>query len=57
MIFWQFLECVNSTRNLLEAVVGTRRGVGSRGLIAPNLLVRQTLQLIEDYEAGRHEIG
>ena len=50
-VLWQFIEGVNGTRGSL-AQAGTGR-VGSGGLLMPNLVARQTLQLMDDYEAGR----
>lgn len=50
-VLWQFIEGVNGSRGSLAP---TARGrVGSGGLLMPNLVARQTLQLMEDYEAGR----
>lgn len=54
MIFWQFLESVNSARNIVDAILGRGRRIGSRSLLSPNLLIRQTLPLINDFESGRH---
>jgi aminoglycoside phosphotransferase (APT) family kinase protein len=50
-VLWQFIEGVNGTRGLL-ARAGTGRAA-SGGLLMPNLVARQTLRLMEDYEAGR----
>ena len=50
-VLWQFIEGVNGTRGSLAPVVRGR--VGSGGLLMPNLVARQTLRLMEDYEAGR----
>ncbi len=50
-VLWQFIEGVNGTRG---SVAGNRSGrVSSGGILMPNLVARQTLRLIEDYEAGR----
>ena len=54
-VFWQFLEYVNSSRNVLESVRGDARSINFRGLVAPNLLLRQTFQLMDDYEGGRFD--
>ena len=48
-ILWQFIEGVNGTRGALNQ--GPVGGVGLA--IMPNLVARQTLRLMEDYEAGR----
>ncbi len=45
-VLWQFIEGVNGSRGSLA------RGRAG-GLLMPNLVARQTLQLMEDYEAGR----
>jgi aminoglycoside phosphotransferase (APT) family kinase protein len=50
-VIWQWIEGVNATRGML-APVGHGL-VGSSGLIQPNLVARQTLALIDDYDAGR----
>jgi len=49
-VLWQFIEGVNGTRGSLA--LGQRGRVGSGGLLMPNLVARQTLQLMEDYETG-----
>ena len=56
VVFWQFLEYVNSTRNVVETVLGGRADATSRGLLAPNLLARQTLRLIDSFDSGRHDV-
>jgi aminoglycoside phosphotransferase (APT) family kinase protein len=56
MIFWQFLESVNVARNSTEVLLGTNRLAGSRPLVTMNLLVRQTLELIQKFDSGQHEI-
>ncbi|MEE2665531.1 MAG: phosphotransferase family protein [Myxococcota bacterium] len=48
-VLWQFIEGVNGSRGALAS--GGR--VGSGGLLQPNLVARQTLRLMESYEAGR----
>jgi aminoglycoside phosphotransferase (APT) family kinase protein len=49
-VLWQFLEGVNSAR----ALVKSPPTLVATGLLAqPNLVTRQTLKLIDDYEAGR----
>ncbi|MCH2173921.1 phosphotransferase family protein [Myxococcota bacterium] len=50
-VLWQFIEGVNSTRSSLAGAASGR--VGSGGLLQTNLVERQTLRLMEDYEAGR----
>ncbi len=56
-VLWQFIEGVNGTRGLLAAGTEGRRGqVGTGGIVLPNLVARQTLQLMEDYDAGRSAI-
>jgi len=50
-ILWQFIEGVNGSRGSLA--LAARGMVGSGGLLQPNLVARQTLRLVEDYEAGR----
>ncbi|MBW2423756.1 MAG: phosphotransferase [Deltaproteobacteria bacterium] len=52
-VFWQFLEGVNTTRALLQDPMPM---IASGVLVQPNLVERQTLRLIEDYEAGRDVI-
>lgn len=47
-VFWQFIEGVNLTLLGLEA-----RIVASSCLVVPNLVARQTLELIEAYEQQR----
>lgn len=49
-VFWQFLEGINTTRALLQ----DRTPMISSGvLVQPNLVARQTLELMNDIEAGR----
>ena len=50
-VLWQFIEGVNGSRGSLAP--GVRGRIGSAGLLQPNLVARQTLRLMEDYEAGR----
>jgi aminoglycoside phosphotransferase (APT) family kinase protein len=50
-VLWQFIEGVNGSRGSLAPAA--KGHVGSGGLLQPNLVARQTLQLMEDYEAGR----
>ena len=50
-VLWQFIEGVNGLRGLLGPALRGRVGAG--GLLQPNLVARQTLRLMEDYEAGR----
>ena len=50
-VLWQFIEGVNGTRGSIARRRGGR--VASGGILMPNLVARQTLRLIEDYEAGR----
>ena len=50
-VLWQFIEGVNGTRGSLA--VPQKGKVGSGGLLMPNLVARQTLRLMEDYDAGR----
>ena len=57
MIFWQFLEGVNVARNSTEVLLGTNRLSGSRPLVTLNLLVRQTLELIQSHESGHYRIS
>ena len=48
-VLWQFIEGVNGSRGLLTA--GNRAQVG--GVAMPNLVARQTLKLMDDWDAGR----
>ncbi len=57
MIFWQFLESVNVARNSTEVLLGTNRLSGSRPLVTLNLLIRQTLELIQNHESGIYKIS
>ena len=50
-VLWQFIEGVNGSRGSLAPEARGR--VGSGGLLQPNLVARQTLRLMEDFEAGR----
>jgi aminoglycoside phosphotransferase (APT) family kinase protein len=50
-VLWQFLEGVNGSRGLLTA--GSRGQVGTGGVALPNLVARQTLELMEAVDAGR----
>jgi aminoglycoside phosphotransferase (APT) family kinase protein len=50
-VLWQFIEGVNGSRGSLAPAARGR--VGSGGLLQPNLVARQTLRLMEDYDAGR----
>ena len=50
-VLWQFIEGVNGSRGLLAA--GSRGQVGTGGVALPNLVARQTLKLMEDFDAGR----
>ena len=50
-VLWQFIEGVNGSRGSLAAAARGRAGAG--GLLMPNLVARQTLRLMENYEAGR----
>ena len=50
-VLWQFIEGVNGTRGSLGSSAKGR--VGGGGMIQPNLVTRQTLGLMSDYEAGR----
>ena len=52
-VLWQFVEGVNGTRGLLSA---RREQVSTGGLALGNLVMRQTLKLMDDYEAGRDVI-
>lgn len=54
-VLWQFIEGVNSTRGLLEGF-RAHRGVASSSVIAPNLVARQTIRLMEAYDDGRLEL-
>jgi len=49
-VFWQFLEGVNTTRALLQDPMPA---IASGVLVQPNLVARQTLRLMADYEAER----
>ena len=50
-VLWQFLEGVNATR----ALVQTPPAVVATGVLAqPNLVATQTLEIIENHEAGRY---
>ena len=49
-VLWQFVEGVNGARGLLA----TRRDqVSTGGLALSNLVIRQTLKLMDDHDAGR----
>ncbi len=50
-VLWQFIEGVNGSRGSLATTARGRAGSG--GLLMPNLVARQTLRLMENYEAGR----
>ncbi len=54
-VLWQFIEGVNSTRGLLEGF-RAHRGVASSSVIAPNLVARQTIRLMEAYDDGRLDL-
>jgi aminoglycoside phosphotransferase (APT) family kinase protein len=54
-VLWQFIEGVNGTRGLLEGF-RAHRGVASSSVIAPNLVARQTIRLMEAYDDGRLEL-
>ena len=49
-VLWQFIEGVNGSRGSLAPAAKGRVGGGG---IMPNLVARQTLRLMENYEAGR----
>jgi aminoglycoside phosphotransferase (APT) family kinase protein len=49
-VLWQFLEGVNTTRSLLQEAASM---ISSGLLVQPNLVARQTLELMENFEAGR----
>jgi aminoglycoside phosphotransferase (APT) family kinase protein len=50
-VLWQFIEGVNGSRGSLAPPARGR--VGSGGLLQSNLVARQTLRFMENYEAGR----
>ncbi|MCP4908954.1 MAG: phosphotransferase family protein [bacterium] len=50
-VLWQFIEGVNGTRGAMAPAA--RGHIGTGGMIQPNLVARQTLQLMDDFEAGR----
>jgi len=50
-VLWQFIEGVNALRGPLDPQAEGR--LASAALLQPNLVARQTLRLMEDYEAGR----
>ncbi len=50
-VLWQFIEGVNGSRGSLAPAAKGRVGTG--GMIQPNLVARQTLRLMEDFDAGR----
>jgi aminoglycoside phosphotransferase (APT) family kinase protein len=54
-VLWQFIEGVNSTRGLVEGF-RAHRGVASSSVIAPNLVARQTIRLMEAYDDGRLDL-
>lgn len=57
MIFWQFFEAVNGTRSSTEMILGTSEArVASSGLLSPNLIARQTLALINQFDRGNHDV-
>ena len=49
-ILWQVMEGINATRAGIERPIPT---IASAIVAQPNLVARQTLQMIEDLEAGR----
>ena len=49
-VLWQFIEGVNGTRGSLAPVAKGRMGGG--GMLMPNLVARQTLRLMENFDAG-----
>ena len=53
-VLWQFIEGVNGSRSSLSQAAKVRVGTGM--MIQPNLVARQTLRLMEDYDAGRPTI-
>ncbi len=53
-VLWQFIEGVNGSRGSLAPAAKGRVGTG--GMIQPNLVARQTLRLMEDFDAGRPTI-
>jgi aminoglycoside phosphotransferase (APT) family kinase protein len=57
MIFWQFFEGVNGTRSITEIALGASNArVASSGLLSPNLIARQTLELINEFDRGNHDV-
>ena len=50
-VLWQFIEGVNSARGALVHLPSSPMASGA--LLSPNLVARQTLKLMDDYEAGR----
>ena len=50
-VLWQFIEGVNGSRGLLSMRAGGLLGTGT--IAMPNLVARQTLKLMGDWEAGR----
>jgi aminoglycoside phosphotransferase (APT) family kinase protein len=56
MIFWQFFEAVNGARSVTESLLGNGGLVNSTGLVSSNLLMRQTFELINAYDAGRYDV-
>jgi len=53
-VLWQFIEGVNALRGALSPAASGLLASGS--LLQPNLVARQTLQLMDDYEAGRSRL-
>jgi aminoglycoside phosphotransferase (APT) family kinase protein len=50
-VLWQFIEGVNGARGSLTPAA--KGPVGTGLMIQPNLVARQTLRLMENYDAGR----
>lgn len=49
-VLWQFLECVNASRSLLQSPPAV---VATGAIVQPNLVARQTLPLMEAVDTGR----
>lgn len=55
MIFWQFLEAVNSARGSVDMQLDGGP-VSSSGLLLMNVIERQTLELVERFDRGDHDV-
>lgn len=54
-VLWQFIEGVNGSRGIIEFEAKVGR-VGSAPMLSPNLVIRQTLDLMEAFDTGRRTL-